>query len=210
MLNKIIPILIALFLINLSCFAQDEERLYTRAGFKIGLNYANVSGDLDSDARTRLHLGAVLEFPLNYKTFIQVEALYSAQGYTIGSGDAENDISLNYLALPIIGKYEFAKGFSIETGPRFATLASVTDSENTDTDEFYDSFSDFDFGWDIGLGYKFESGMFFQARYTFGLSDINNIQGSNSSFNTSLAQLSIGYLFKTRNNRRPFDEQQGN
>lgn len=191
----------------MTILGQNEDRLYTRAGFKIGVNYANVSGDVDADARTRLHLGAVLEFPLNYRTFIQAELLYSAQGYE-ENAVTENEISLNYLALPIIGKYEIISGFSMETGPRFATLTSVTDSQDTDTTEFYNSFSDFDFGWDFGLGFKFESGMYLQARYTLGLSNINNVANSAISYQNSVAQLSIGYLFKTRNNRRPFDNQE--
>ena len=208
-MNRVIFIITLTLFSIMSGFGQDEERLYTRAGFKIGMNYANVRGDLDTDARMRLHLGAMLEFPLNYRTFIQAELLYSAQGFKIDEAGTENEISLNYLALPIIGKYEFIPGFSIETGPRFATLSSVTDSQDTDTNEFYDSFSDFDFGWDFGLGYKFESGMYLQARYTLGLSDINNVEDNSISYYNSVAQLSIGYLFKTRNNRRPFDEQEG-
>lgn len=40
------------------------------------------------------------------------------------------------------------------------------------------------FGLNFGLGYKFESGLNFDARYNLGLSDINDIEGSNikSSF----------------------------
>ena len=209
-MNRVIYVTLLLLLFSiLSVFGQNEDKLYTRAGFKIGLNYANVAGDVTADARTRMHLGAILEFPLNYRTFIQAELLYSAQGFKIDDAGTENEISLNYLALPILGKYEFFPGFSIETGPRFATLSSVTDSQDTDTNEFYDSFSDFDFGWDFGLGYKFESGMYLQARYTIGLSNINAIDENNISYTNSVAQFSIGYLFKTRNNRRPFDEQEG-
>ncbi|GAA4271661.1 hypothetical protein GCM10022258_09550 [Aquimarina gracilis] len=184
-------------------FGQDEDPLYTRAGFKVGLNYANVTGDLDdTDARVRMHLGAVIEFPVSQRFFVQTEVLYSAQGYTIEEGGVENKISLNYLTLPVIAKYYFTPHFSFETGPRLATLASSSQSEGEETDEFFDTFNDFDFGWNFGAGYKAESGLFFQLHYTLGLNEVIDTNVVDVSVNNSLLQLSVGYLFKTKNNRR--------
>ncbi|MBQ4819360.1 porin family protein [Aquimarina sp. MMG016] len=182
--------------------AQDEDPLYTRAGFKAGINYADVSG-IDSDGRTRVHLGAVIEFPITSRFYIQPEILYSAQGYIIKEPNGvENKISLNYLTLPIISKIYFTEKFSLETGPRFATLANSTNSIGDETDEFFDSFEDFDFSWSFGAGYKLESGLFFQLRYNLGLSKINNSSLDTNDRRNAVAQLSVGYLFKTKNNRR--------
>ncbi len=206
-MKKVISILLLLNILVIS--AQEEgDPLYTRAGFKAGLNYANVTGDLeDTDARVRMHLGAVIEFPVTQRFYIQAEVLYSAQGYTIDEAGVENEISLNYLALPIIGKYYVTPRFSLETGLRLANLASVSGSAEDTPDDIFDSFNAFDFGWIAGAGYKAESGLFFQLHYNFGLSDINNIDGSDITINNSIAQLSVGYLFKTKNNRRQNDGQ---
>ncbi len=203
-MKKKIGILFILLLANVAMLkAQDEDPLYTRAGFKAGLNYANITGDIEnSDARIRMHLGAVVEFPVTQRFFVQAEVLYSAQGYKIDEAGVENEVSLNYLALPIIAKYYFTPRFSLETGPRFANLASVSGSAEDTPDDFFDSFNSFDFGWVFGTGYKAESGLFFQLHYTLGLSNINDIDGVDISNNTSLFQLSVGYLFKTKNNRR--------
>ncbi len=188
--------------------AQDDDPLYTRAGFKFGANYANVTGDLENtDARIRMHLGAVIEFPVTQRFYVQAEVLYSAQGYTFDEAGVENEISLNYLALPIIAKYYFTPRFSFETGPRFATLANASDGRDDTPDEFFDTFNDFDFGWVFGAGYKAESGLFFQLHYTLGLSNIINTNVTDISSNNSIAQLSVGYLFKTKNNRRQQAEQ---
>ncbi|MBQ0733285.1 porin family protein [Aquimarina celericrescens] len=196
-------ILILLFLPLFLLQAQDEDPLYTRAGFKVGLNYANITGDLDdTDARIRMHLGAVIEFPVSQRFYIQTEVLYSAQGYTIEENGIENKISLNYLALPIIAKYYFTPRFSLETGPRLATLASSSQSEGEESDEFFDTFEDFDFGWNFGAGYKSESGLFFQLHYVLGINEVINTNVIDISANTSMVQLSVGYLFKTKNNRR--------
>lgn len=182
---------------------QEETPLYTRAGFKIGGNYANVGGDIDNtDARIRLHLGAVIEFPVSQRFYIQPEVLYSAQGYKIEDAGVENEISLNYLALPIIAKYYVTEQISLETGPQFATLANASNSIDDDSNEFFDTFESFDFAWSLGAGYKFESGLFFQLRYNLGISNIINTNIIDINSTNAVGQLSVGYLFKTKNNRR--------
>jgi len=193
---------IVLFILSFAN-AQDENPLYTRAGFKIGPNYSAVTGDLDATkGRVRMHLGAVIEFPVSERFYIQAEVLYSAQGYTIEEDGFENELSLNYLSLPILAKYYFTPKLSFETGPRFATLASVTESREDSTDEFFNTYESSDVGWNFGIGYKAESGMFLQLHYILGLRQIIDTNILDVSAKNSLVQLSIGYLFKTKNNRR--------
>lgn len=197
-----------LFISVTGLYAQDEDKvLYTRAGFKFGANYANITGDIkDTDARVRMHLGAVIEFPVSQRFFVQAEVLYSAQGYKFKEEGIENKISLNYLTLPIIAKYYFTDKFSLETGPQIATLANAAESGKDTPDEFFDSFKNFDFSWNLGAGYKLESGLFFQLRYNLGLTNINDLDTPDINFNHSVTQLSVGYLFKTKNNRRQNEE----
>ena len=194
-----------LVLLSITAYSQNQEKqtLFTRAGFKTGLNYTSISGDIDNpSARLRMHLGAVIEFPITSKFFIQAEVLYSAQGYTIEEAGIKNKININYLTLPIIAKIYVADKFSLETGPTFLNLSNVSNSIDDDSNEFFDSFENFDFGWNLGVGYKFESGMFFQLRYYFGFSNISNTEIIDITTKNLLGQVSIGYLFKTKNNRR--------
>ncbi|WP_106791319.1 porin family protein [Aquimarina sp. Aq78] len=204
MMNKFFLTVSVLMMMITSLYAQQEsEELYTRAGFKFGANYANITGDIkNTDARVRMHLGAVVEFPISQRFFVQAEVLYTAQGYKVDNGGEENKISLNYLTLPIIAKFYFTNKFSLETGPQLAILANATESAEDTPDEFFDSFNNFDFSWGFGAGYKTETGLFFQLRYNLGLTNINDIDTLDIDFKHSVAQLSVGYLFKTKNNRR--------
>ncbi len=198
---------VVLLITNFFYAQEEEEVLYTRAGFKIGANYASINGDInDVDPRFRMHLGAVIEFPVLSRFYIQTEVLYSAQGYTFDDEGVENKISLNYLALPVMAKFYITNQISLETGPQLATLANATTSADDPTDEFYNSFESFDFGWGFGGSYMLESGLFFQARYVLGLTNINAIDTIDITNKHGVGQLSVGYLFKTKNNRRQDDQ----
>ncbi len=184
----------------------DYNPLYARAGFKAGVNYSNITGDVpDTDARIRVHLGAVLEYPITTTFYVQGELLYSALGYSFTEADEEQDVSLNYLSLPLVVKYFVNSHISLETGPQVSLLNSVSNDVIEDSDPFFNSFNDFDTSWVAGVGYKLESGLFFQLRYVIGISDISKNEVAKRN---SVAQVSVGYLFKTKNNRRIIQQEE--
>ncbi|WP_299436042.1 porin family protein [uncultured Aquimarina sp.] len=207
--NSFLLIIVILSFVSINAQKlSDEDPLYARAGFKGGVNYSSIIGDADgTDARVRVHLGVVVEYPISSKFFLQGELLYSAQGYKLDVADQEQKISLNYISLPIIAKIYVTESISLETGPQFGLLANVGNEDIADDDPFFDSFNSFDISWGVGAGYKLESGLFFQLRYNLGLSNINDTSIIDVTNQNSVAQLSIGYLFKTKNNRRIIREQ---
>ncbi|MBQ4802326.1 PorT family protein [Aquimarina sp. MMG015] len=204
-------ILIVIIFSFISVSAQkisDEDPLYARAGFKGGINYSSILGDADdTSGRVRIHLGALVEYPISSKFYIQGELLYSAQGYKVEVAGQEQKISLNYISLPIVTKFYVTEKISLETGPQFSILTTVGNDDVADNDPFFDSFNDFDFSWAVGAGYKLESGLFFQVRYNLGLTNINDTGVIDITNRNSVAQLSVGYLFKTKDNRRIIREQ---
>ncbi|WP_108804390.1 porin family protein [Aquimarina sp. Aq107] len=204
-------ILIVIIFSFISVNAQkisDEDPLYARAGFKGGVNYSSILGDADdTSGRVRIHLGALVEYPISSTFYIQGELLYSAQGYKAEVAGQEQKISLNYISLPIVTKFYVTEKISLETGPQFSILTTVGNDDVADNDPFFDAFNDFDFSWAVGAGYKLESGLFFQLRYNLGLTNINDTGVIDITNRNSVAQLSVGYLFKTKDNRRIIREQ---
>ena len=153
-------------------------------GAKAGLNIASITGDNTDnlDPITDFHFGIQAEISISEKFSFQPELLYSGQG---------SKVHLNYLNIPLMGKYYVSKGFSLEMGPQLGFLLSA---KNDDTDA-KDAFKSLDFGVNFGIGYKLDNGLNFSARYNLGLSDINDINGFSDKNRNGVFQLSIGYFF---------------
>ncbi len=153
-------------------------------GVKGGLNFAYISGDNtdDIDPITDFNFGLLAEIPISEKISFQPELLYSGQG---------SSVALNYLNIPLMGKYYLTKGLSLEAGPQIGFLLAAKD-DGTDVKDLYNTV---DFGVNFGLGYKLGNGLHFGARYNLGLSNINNIDGFSDKNKNQVFQLSVGYFF---------------
>ncbi len=199
-----------------SANAQD-----IKFGVKAGVNFASLGGDAeDAETRTGLHIGALAEFMLTESFSIQPELLYSMQGakseysesYTeFGievSESGEEELKLDYIILPIMANYYITEGLSVQVGPQVgflvsakgegeytASAAGMTESESFDED-VKDETSSIDFGVAAGLGYELDMGVFFQARYYLGLSNVDDSEFSDDySIQNNMIQLSLGYKF---------------
>ncbi|MBB4799980.1 hypothetical protein HNP37_000019 [Flavobacterium nitrogenifigens] len=152
-------------------------------GAKAGLNFSTVNGsNTDNiDYVTSYHVGLVSEIPISEKFSFQPELMYSRQGYSFN-----NDVvAMNYLNIPLMGKYYVTKGLSLEAGPQIGFLLSAKNEEMKVTN----SFTTFDFGANFGIGYKLENGLNFSARYNLGITRVDT-DNRNGVF-----QVSVGYFF---------------
>lgn len=170
-------------LINMN--AQDFH-----LGAKVGINFSDIYGDntgATDPITSIINFGVMGEMSFSEKFSFQPEIMYSIQGYSVN----DDLVSLNYLNVPLMGKYYVAKGFSLEVGPQIGFLLSAKD----ESVNVKDNFKTLDFGVNVGLGYKLNNGLNFGARYNMGLSNINDIQGSSDKFRHGVVQVSVGYFF---------------
>ncbi len=175
-------------------------------GVKSGVNLANLSGGGASlDSRTGFHIGAVAElFLWEDKFAIQPELIYSQQGAVSNTNLFVEGISFSiaikndYINVPVLGKYYPTKGLSLEAGPYFGfNVKSELEIETMGfegTEDLNEEVSTFDFGSVLGVGYELPIGIFFQARYMFGVSDIGFADGDEIVRN-QLLQFSAGFKF---------------
>lgn len=89
----------------------------------------------------------------------------------------------------------FNNGFRLQTGPQVGFLTGVKDKNGSvETNNFTsDDFKSVDFAWTAGLGYLTQSGFGVDARYNFGLSNINDA-GSTERRN-NVFQAGLFYMF---------------
>lgn len=163
-------------------------------GIKGGLNLAGINGDETDDLnmRTSFHIGGAAEIKLNEKFAIQPELLYSSQGAVIDTPD-KPVLQYDYINLPVMGKVFVTEAFSVELGPQVGyNINAQIKLDDIELD--IEDVSPIDFGVNVGVGYTMASGLFFNARYNLGLSNINDGEFSDEIKNQhGVIQASIGY-----------------
>ena len=165
-------------------------------GVKGGVNFANLDGGpegIDYKSKTGFHAGAVAEIKILPNFAIQPEAMFSSQG-AASDVDGVDDFNLDYISVPVMAKfYLVTDRLSIEAGPQFSFLvddSSKAFDEAGEINEGYDPKS-FDFAVAGGLGLNIAGGLFAQARYTVGLTEISR----RADAKNSVFQVSLGYMF---------------
>ena len=191
----------ALLLAGAVMYAQNPKGMSPSFGVKGGVNFATITGDdFDSpDSRTSFHVGALAEFPMADIFSIQVEALYSGQGFKydyeglLGENE-EVEYQLDYINVPVLAKVYVLEGLSLEVGPQFSfKVNEEIDSDPTDNegDTNVNEAKDFEFGVAAGVTFQTQMGLFATGRYNMGLTDIvDDVDAKNSVF-----QIGVGYKF---------------
>jgi len=147
-------------------------------GLKLGYNLAAVSldGESETGQRHAFHMGFYTESFASEDFSIQLEFLYSQQGYEINDNGGTFTQKLGYLNLPIMLKLYPNTNFFLEAGPQIGLAIShketFDDSFNLfDTSEEFNP-SNFDWGVNFGGGFKTDSGVSLGVRYHLGLGDV--------------------------------------
>jgi len=203
-------------------------------GVKAGMNISTIAGDFgnygdyyygetyrEASSKIGFHVGGLAEIMLSEKFAIQPEVLFSSQGYKTDYYDdndnkQDNNVNLSYITLPVMAKFFPIENLSIEAGPQVGFLISAKDDEidyyndlypNDEQVETKDGYKGTDFALNFGAGYKLDNGVFFSARYSFGLSKVDDEDFYNDpeygdiynnfafSRKNRVFQLSVGYMF---------------
>lgn len=158
--------------------AQDVAKKTANIGIKGGYNLAAVSfdGDAETGDRSGFHLGFYGESFLNENIALQIEVLYSQQGYEIEANGGTFTQKLDYINLPLMLKGYLGDNFFLEAGPQVGVAISHKEEFDSnfnlfDTTQEFEPNS-FDYGVNFGAGFKTDSGISLSARYHLGLGDI--------------------------------------
>ncbi|MBF6641079.1 PorT family protein [Flavobacterium sp. J49] len=185
-MKKVFLTMAAVFAVSFANAQDKGGSSDMKFGVKAGFVSANYGSDADGgDARSGFYLGGLVDFAISEKFHVQPELLYTMEG------NGEEEFDLNFLRIPIMAKYYVAEGFNLQAGPQIAFVAGGGAAK--------DYLKSMDFGLGIGAGYELESGLFFDARYNLGLSDLNDFPAGSLLEGAKITQNSfnvgLGYRF---------------
>lgn len=200
-------------------FSQTYAQTELRIGAKGGVNFSNIAGDFTEKFtnQTGFHIGGTLEIPLIDKLSLQPEILYSTQGAKNNETAVDGPLTetkLDYLNIPLLGKYYLTEGLSVMAGPQVGLLLAA-ENEITPSgfmegptqpykEDVKKYFNTVDAGIVLGAEYRFPFGAFLQLRYVIGISNVNKsstdrVLGSfyfeNTKNQNRVFQISCGYSF---------------
>lgn len=179
-MKKILFILVSCVLFTLSAHAQK-----VRYGVKAGFSYANVKvKNSNADDLLGLNAGVFAQYDLSSRFSIQPELLF-----TQGGAKGDYKLRLNYLTLPVMGKFRIINNLTIEVGPQVGYLISA----RSDGENLTKGFEEFSFALNFGLGYKIMKHILVDIRYVQDFKNINAVTDVNMK--NQMLQLAVGYIF---------------
>jgi len=190
-MKKVLSLITFFSLFAVGVYAQGVS-----GGLKLGLNLANqtLSGNgftTSPSFRPALHAGGYLTLMLSDKLGVQPEILYSGQGAKNG----DYTLKVNYIAVPVLVRFNISDRFSLHAGPQIGILASAKDKVGSaDAEDIKDSFKSTDIGIAAGLAVDLPMGLNFGFRFVKGMSNISDdADGTNYKQKNYALQFSVGY-----------------
>src|SRR5690242_18507949 len=144
-------------------------------GIKGGLNASSLSYPNNSDMQTKIgfNAGILAHIHTSDKMWaFQPELYYSSEGAKSKSNSNES-LDLGYLNLPVLIQYMFDNGFRLEAGPQVGFLMNAKSKVGNTSTDIKDHMKSAVFSIPLGVGYLTTGGLGFDARYNFGIRNIN-------------------------------------
>lgn len=206
-MKKLLVTVLAMAALMALLYAPVQGQTKVQAGFKAGLNLANLSGDdvEGLDSKIGFAGGGFLAIDASEQIRIQPELLYTMKGAKDEEQGIDVKLKLNYLEVPVLVKWMIpTQGTvlpSLFIGPAaaFNMSAKVSGEEggiSIDID-IKDEVKDIDFGLIFGGGLDFAAGsgnFILDVRYTLGLSSIDDTDYDDDVKNGAFSAM-IGYAF---------------
>ncbi len=192
-----------------ACLPAQAQNKTWSVGPEIGLSFSKLVGDMAQDQQFNSGLmgGGHITYSTRNTFGITFKALYHRRGSQEESSDGVVYRSaLDYLEFPLLARFFLTPGGkfrpNVFAGPSAGLLLGVKNKAGDGdyanvTSQMRDTYTNFDFGLTAGIGLNYliakETRLLFDARYLYGLSDINNIDRVSMN-NRSLA-FTLGLSF---------------
>ncbi len=147
-------------------------------GVKAGMNASELhvkDAAVKADTKIGFHAGAFAHIHSDGSQFaFQPEVIYSLEGAKYKVAGVKTTSDLHFINIPLLAQYMFDNGFRIEAGPQIGFLVAAKNKVGSATTDVKDNFKSTNISIPVGIGYLTRSGLGFDARYSFGVSDLND------------------------------------
>lgn len=219
-----------IFLLIFSTSFNAFSQVKLSPGFRIGMNYSTILVPSDFEYYTNdpttftssrvenygynykkgLYIGALLNIQYSKSYALQPELTYSNQGAKAEFLNDKN-INIHFFSIGAINKFFIMKDekFHLLVGTSLDFIINKSDLINEEEYELNRGVKNgIDFSFFLGLGYQFNSGLTFEARYKRGtrgvFSDDYIILLKKDSHRSSLFQFGIAYKFDLKKESKKF------
>ena len=179
------------------------------------------TGDINTTLKAGFHFGGFIEYGFNDRLFVEGGIDYAFQGAKVKSAESTtvnlstyastheketpNKASINtqQLNIPLWVKYDIA-GFRPKIGVNLGFLTKTelkvkNNDGNSETLSFNPD-KTFDFGLGVGAEYNLPFGLFFDATFNLGLTDVSTKEKTTEQFpvlnmRNRVIQIGVGYKF---------------
>jgi long-subunit fatty acid transport protein len=220
---KKLLLLAAVAVMGMSVEAQ-EFKFGPKAGYSLSMLKAEGDGDsYKFDSKSTFYVGALAEYKFNDKFAVQGEVLYSPiggkqeesvtyseMGVTV-TGIEKSDFKLGTVQIPVSAKYYVTENLALGLGVNFGIITSAkveatatltgnamgqsfTESQSTNED-IKDEVKTLNLAPFVGAEYTLENGLFFDARYNLGVSNLIKNPEGNETLKNSFFQIGVGFKF---------------
>lgn len=177
-------------------FMFSAKAQSTHFGIKAGLNASSLnSSPSNSDMQTKIGFNAGFLAHIHTASelwAIQPEVYYSSEGAKSKS-NSDNKVELGYINVPVLVQYMFGNGFRIEAGPQVGFLMNAKGKQGGTSTDIKGDMKSAVFSIPVGVGYLTSSGLGFDARYNFGISNINKSDAA--KVHSNVFQFDVFYQF---------------
>ena len=161
-----------------------------------GLNFADLkaSGDgasMTSGTRTSVNFGLNADFEGSDKFNLRSGLLFN--GY--GAKEDGLALKLDYLTVPVLGRFQIAEGFYGFAGPQFGILMSAKAKADGESEDVKEGFKSTNISALFGAEYKFSDKFSLGASYNAGLTNIAKGTDGDGKLTTNGFSVNLGISF---------------
>lgn len=194
----------------------------TKFGAKAGLALSSMKakdnfGSLSYDSKASFYVGGLVEHKFGGGFAVQGEVLYADLGGKYSQDGVSDKMNIGTLSIPISAKYYVIENkLNFSAGLNFGFILSAKEKTELDLGPFGDLGIDLeDFGIEdtntnesvkdqmntfnispfIGAEYNLSFGLFFDARYNFGISNMAKDTTDGQKLTMNYLQVGVGYKF---------------